>query len=85
MHLTRFRFLWYSILIIVDKHSYFEVGNGSRHTLKRVPEMMDTPPIRNNYAFIILQEILSSKVCKLVFNKLHTFFMHGSLFKILKK
>ena len=24
----------------------FEVGNGSRHTLKRVPEMMDTPPIQ---------------------------------------
>lgn len=22
-----------------------EVGNGSRHTLERVPEMMDTPPI----------------------------------------
>ena len=24
----------------------FEVGNGSRRTLKRVPEMMDTPPIQ---------------------------------------
>lgn len=24
----------------------FEVGNGSQHTLKRVPEMMDTPPIQ---------------------------------------
>ena len=22
-----------------------EVGNGSRHALERVPEMMDTPPI----------------------------------------
>ena len=28
-------------------------GKGSRHTLKRVPEMMDTPPIQNDYAFII--------------------------------
>ena len=24
----------------------FEVGNGSRRTLKRVPEMMNTPPIQ---------------------------------------
>nr|DAK77417.1 MAG TPA: hypothetical protein [Caudoviricetes sp.] len=32
---------------------YFEVGNGSRHTLKRVPEMMDTPPIQNNNDFIV--------------------------------
>ena len=37
-----------------NEHDYFEVGNGSRHTLKRVPEMMDTPPILNNCAFIIL-------------------------------
>lgn len=36
-----------------NKRNYFEVGNGSRHTLKRVPEMMDTPPIQNNYAFIL--------------------------------
>lgn len=36
-----------------NKHDYFEVGNGSRRTLKRVPEMMDTPPIQNNYAFIL--------------------------------
>lgn len=35
------------------KRSYFEVGNGSRRTLQRVPEMMDTPPIQNNYAYII--------------------------------
>lgn len=34
-----------------SKRSYFEVGNGSRRTLQRVPEMMDTPPIQNNYAF----------------------------------
>ena len=38
-----------------SKHDYFEVGNGSRHTPKGVPEMMDTPPILNNYAFIILK------------------------------
>lgn len=36
-----------------NKRNYFEVGNGSRHTLKRVPEMMDTPPIQNNYAYIL--------------------------------
>ena len=35
-----------------SKHDYFEVGNGSRRTLRRVPEMMDTPPIQNDYAFI---------------------------------
>ena len=35
-----------------SKHNYFEVGNGSRRTLQRVPEMMDTPPIQSNYAFI---------------------------------
>lgn len=39
---------------VSNEHDYFEVGNGFRHTLKRVPEMMDTPPIRNNCAFIIL-------------------------------
>lgn len=38
-------------IIIYDKHDYFEVGNGSRRTLERVPEMMDTPPIQNNCAF----------------------------------
>jgi hypothetical protein len=36
-----------------NEHCYFEVGNGSRRTLRRVPEMMDTPPIQNNNAFII--------------------------------
>lgn len=36
-----------------NKHNYFEVGNGSRHTLIRVPEMLDTPPSRNNYAFLL--------------------------------
>ena len=36
------------------KHDYSEVGNGSRRTLHRVPEMMDTPPILNNDAFIII-------------------------------
>ena len=41
-----------------SKHDYFEVGNGSRRTLRRVPEMMDTPPIQNNCAFIILLRIL---------------------------
>lgn len=40
-------------LLIRGKHDYSEVGKGSRHTLKRVPEMMDTPPILNDYAFII--------------------------------
>ena len=39
-----------------SKRSYFEVGNGSRHTLQRVPEMMDTPPIQNNYAFILIKK-----------------------------
>lgn len=38
--------------MVNSKHDYFEVGNGSRRTLQRVPEMMDTPPIRNNCAFI---------------------------------
>ena len=37
-----------------SKHDYFEVGNGSRRTLRGVPEMMDTPPIQNDYAFIFL-------------------------------
>lgn len=32
--------------MIVISIIIFEVGNGSRHTLKRVPEMMDTPPIQ---------------------------------------
>ena len=27
-------------------------------TLVRVPEMMDTPPIQNNYAFIIIVAVL---------------------------
>ena len=38
---------------VSNKCNYFEVGNGSRRTLQRVPEMMDTPPIQNNDAFII--------------------------------
>ena len=38
-----------------SKHNYFEVGNGSRRTLQRVPEMMDTPPIQNNCAFIFVR------------------------------
>jgi len=37
-----------------DTHDCLEVGNGSRHTLERVPEIMDTLPILNNYAFYIL-------------------------------
>ena len=37
---------------LINEHDYFEVGNGSRRTLRRVPEMMDTSPIQNNYAFI---------------------------------
>lgn len=39
-----------------NEHDCFEVGNGSRHTLKRVPEMLDTPPSQNNHAFIILDK-----------------------------
>lgn len=31
-------------------------GKGSRRTLQRVPEMMDTPPIQNNYAFSIYND-----------------------------
>ena len=50
-----------------SKYIYFEVGNGSRHTLKRVPEMMDTPPILNKCAFImlvtLLNVLLSKKAC----------------------
>jgi hypothetical protein len=42
--------------MILIKHCYFEVGNGSRRTLKRVPEMMDTPPIQNDDAFLLFQK-----------------------------
>ena len=43
--------LWIEKEYCNNKHDCFEVGNGSRRTLKRVPEMLDTPPIRNDYAF----------------------------------
>jgi hypothetical protein len=39
----------------------FIVHETSRHTLKRVPEMMDTPPIQNNCAFIILRVNVNGK------------------------
>ena len=42
-----------------NKHSYFEVGNGSRHTLRRVLEMMDTPPIQSDCAFYYLNLVFS--------------------------
>lgn len=48
----------------IYEHNYFEVGNGSRHTLKGVPEMMDTPPIQNNYAFIIYRTSIINIVTK---------------------
>ena len=36
-----------------------EVGNGSRRTLERVPEMMDTPPIQSDCAFYYLNLVFS--------------------------
>jgi len=46
-----------------SKHDYFEVGNGSRRTLRRVPEMMDTPPIQNDYAFIFFESTFLLYCC----------------------
>ena len=35
-------------------------------TLARVPEMMDTPPIQNNYAFVLYFDKISSKDSNLI-------------------
>ena len=40
---------------------------------KRVPEMMDTPPIRNNYAFLFLKTYIRKTIEKwkfCVYNKI---------------
>lgn len=41
-------------MALYDIHNCSEVGNGSRHTLKGVPEMMDTPPILNSYVLYLI-------------------------------
>ena len=45
----------------------YEVGNGSRHTPSGVPEMLDTPPSRNNYAFFICVVIFYKTTDKTLF------------------
>ena len=44
--------------MIVISIIIFEVGNGSRHTLKRVPEMMDTSPIQKYLCFLFVYNLV---------------------------